>query len=116
MVCPDRWRESFAAGDELREKYNAIPEEVLAEGYVRRGQIEEGSDEGMAEWHARYEGAVGITDELVSKAVGPDVDEVSDEEGIWRLEEYLADAVYGKKGFRIHRHMQRIMEERRGVA
>ncbi len=110
MVCPSRWRESLEAGDELRAKYNAIPEEVLAEGYVRLGQIG-GEGQALEEWSARYEEAFGITDELVRRAVGPDVYELSEEEHAFRLHEYLADAMYGEKSWRIRRHIDRLAEE-----
>ena len=45
MVCPPQWRESFAAGDELQERYDAVPDGDLAEYYVRRARIEEGGNE-----------------------------------------------------------------------
>jgi hypothetical protein len=111
MVCSSRWRESFEAGDELREKYDAIPDAVLAEAYVRLGRVEEGDEEALAEWSARYEEAFGITDELVRKAIGLDVEEISDEERNRRLHEYLADTFYGERGWRIHQLMRRFVEE-----
>jgi hypothetical protein len=111
MVCPDKWRESFAAGDELRERYDARPEEVIAEGYVRLGRLdEEGNVESMAEWRDCYEEGYGITEELVRRAVGLDIDEITDEERNRRLHEYLSDAMYGERGWRISQHMRRLAE------
>jgi hypothetical protein len=110
MVCPPAWRESFEAADELHEKHNAIPEEVLAEAYVRLRQIGEGDEEGLGKWRACYEEGFGISEELVRRAVGPDVDEISEEECIWRLTDYLADTFYGERGWRIHRHMVQLLD------
>ncbi len=111
MVCPDRWRESLEAGDELREKHTAIPDEVLAEGYMRLGSIlEEGGEEELAKWRVRYEEAFGITQDLLRRAVGPDVDEITEEEHRRRISEYLADTFYGERGWRIHRRMRRLVE------
>lgn len=99
MVCPPEWRESFVAGDELYEKYVAVPDEVLAESW---------SFEDLDE---RF----GITDELVGRTVGPDFERITEEERSWRIEECLADAVFGEKGYRILKAtsdemLQRIIE------
>ncbi len=109
MKCPPAWRESFAAGDELREKYDAVPDEILAEYYARRERIEEGADEQELErWAVRYEEWLGIPRELVERAVGPDVEAITEEERQRRITEYLADLVFGEKGYRVVRHMERI--------
>lgn len=110
MECPPAWRESFARGGELRERHEAIPDEVLAEGYVRLGRIEEeGNDEEeLRGWAARHEEPFGITAELVEGAVGPDAGTIADEERQRRLLGYLADSYFGEKGYRIRRHMDRI--------
>ncbi len=111
MACPPGWREAFVAADELREKHAAIPDEALAEGYVALGQIEEGDEEELREWSVRYEERFGITEELVRRAVGPDVDEITEKERRFRLKEYLDDAFYGEKGYRIAWRMDRLTKE-----
>lgn len=108
MACPRAWRESFARGDELAERYGAIPDEVLAEGYARLGRIAEEDGEALEEWAARYEEPYGITGELVENAVGPDVGAITEEERRRRLDGYLADSIYGEKGYGMRRHMDRI--------
>ena len=114
MVCPGRWRESLEAGDELRKKYGAIPDEVLAEGYVCLSEIKKAADEeALWEWSAYFQGVFGVSDELLRIAVGPDIDEITEAESTWRLHEYLADAFYGERAWRIHRHMCRLVEEAR---
>lgn len=113
MVCTPAWRESFAAGDELRERYDAAPDEDLAEYYVRLDRIEEeGADEvALAEWSTRYDEPFGITAELVEEAVGPDARVIGDGERQRRINGYLADLVFGEKAYRIARHMERIEKE-----
>jgi hypothetical protein len=113
MVCPPEWRESFVCGNELRERYAAIPDEVLAEGFIRLREITDRGwdEEEYAEWHANYEGRFGITAELVKSAIGPGVEEITEENSQWALHEYAADVIIGEKGYRIQRHMKRLSEE-----
>lgn len=102
MVCPARWCESFAAGDELRERYEAVPDEELAGAYAHLLRIEKGDEAGFEEWDARFRyDLLGATDELGAAAVGPDFGEVSEEERDRRIAGALADATYGEKGYRV---------------
>jgi hypothetical protein len=106
MACPEEWRDSFDAGAELLRRYEAIPDEVLAKGYLELGHIEEGEEEeDFFRWKERYEDPYGITDHLVEAACGPDAVEVTEDERHRRLEECLAPAIHGEKGYRIARHM-----------
>jgi hypothetical protein len=113
MVCPPGWRESFVCGDELRKRYMAIPEEVLAEGFIRLRDITDRGwdEEEYVEWHTIYEGRFGITAELVKSAIGPSVEEITEENCQWALHEYAADVIFGEKGYRIQRHMKSLSEE-----
>ena len=113
MVCPPELRESFAAADELREKYMAVPDEVLARWSIWQHELEEGDGDDLEEKLAREADAHGVTEELVLAAIGPDADEVGDEECRRRLRETLADLHYGEKAFRIQQHITRLMDEER---
>lgn len=106
MACPEEWRDSFDAGAELLRRYEAIPDEVLAKGYLELRHIEESEkEEDFFRWKERYEDPYGITDHLVEAACGPDAVEVTEDERRRRLEECLAPAIHGEKGYRIARHM-----------
>ncbi len=106
MACPEEWRDSFDAGAELLRRYEDIPDEVLAKGYLELRHIEEGEEEeDFFRWKERYEDPYGITDHLVEAACGPDAVEVTEDERHRRLEECLSSAIHGEKGYRIARHM-----------
>lgn len=110
MACPLKWRTSFAAGDELRRRWDAVPDEDLAEYYVRRERIEEeGDEEELERWAADYEERLGIPRGLEEEFVGPDAGSITAEERQRRIDEYLADLVFGEKGYRVWRHMERML-------
>jgi hypothetical protein len=105
MVCPSAWRESLAAADELRRRYEAAPAEELAEAHAELRRCEEESDEEGIERGERYLweellGAGGLLEQIA----GPD--EVCEEEGSRRIVESLADAVFGEKGYEIAQHIR----------
>jgi hypothetical protein len=113
MTCPPAWRESFARADELRERYAAVPDETLARWTVMQHELEEGdSREEVAETIAAEGERFGITEELMLRAIGPDVEEITDEERMRRLRENLAEVYYGEKGYRIQQHINRLVNER----
>jgi hypothetical protein len=115
MVCPPEWREAFEAAEELRERYAAVPDEVLARWAIRQHDLEEGGPElEEVEQEIATEGGeeYGITDELMWKAVGPDAEEIPDEERQRRLMEILVDSFYGEQGWRVQQEIYRLMEER----
>lgn len=95
MVCPTAWRESFVAGDELRERYSRVPNEMLASAELR--------------WAPE---SFGITEKLLKRAVGPDVGEIDEEEVLWRLREYLAEEGFGQRGYEIEQHARQVENER----
>ena len=111
-MCPEGWRESFEAGEELARRYEAIPDEVIARGYLELEEIPEEDEEEVARWKERYERSYGLTEELMATAIGPDEarEEISEDEGLRRLEEHMADILWGEKGYRVLRHMQRLRE------
>lgn len=116
MACPPRWRTSFAAGDELRKRWLAISDEDLAEYYLRRERIEEeGDEEELERWAADYEEGLGIPRGLEEEFVGPDAGAITAEERQRRIDEYLADLVFGEKGYRVARHMERLAGSRFGA-
>ena len=110
MVCPPGWREAFACGDELRGRYAAIPDEVLAEGWVRLREIEDGGGdaEEYDEWRDDYEERFGVTIELVENAIRLDAEGITEENCRWALNEYAADVLYGEKGYRVQQHIWRL--------
>ncbi len=108
MACPPEWRESFVVGDELRERYMNIPDEELAKEVA---WLKSRSDEELGEIAAGkakishqsqfFREAAGITDELQRKALGPDHERITKEEQVRRITEYLRDAWFGEKGYRV---------------
>lgn len=116
MACPPEWREAFEAADELRERYLAVPPETLAGIFVAAHDLEKGASNGRVEEDMAAELARwGITADLERKAVGPDSDEVPEEEHVRRLREALSDLFYGEKGFCVQQHITRTLEERKGT-
>jgi hypothetical protein len=110
MVCPPEWRESFAAGEEFRERYVAIPDEALVEAFMRLQEVEE--EDRFACWNVQHSEPFGMTEDLLQRAVGPDFGEITKEERIRRLNVYLADDVCDEKEWRVCSQMNRL----RGVA
>ncbi len=117
MVCPPEWSEAFEAAEELRERYMDASDvdlaRLLVAGHRLRSQ-EEGDEEDLAsleEWCADERERLGITDELMREAVGPDSEEISQEEGDRRLHEILGDFFYGEKGYRVQQHITRLVNE-----
>lgn len=110
MVCPPEWREAFVAGAELRERYMAIPDEVLAEGWIRLREIKDGGGDGeeYVEWRNDYQERFGITIELVENALRLDAEGITEENSRWALNEYAADVLYGEKGYRVQQHIWRL--------
>lgn len=109
MECPPAWRESLAAADELRLRYEAAPVEELAEVHAELRRCEEESDEEGIERGERY-----LWEELLDagglleQIAGPDA--ASEEERARRIVEALADAVFGEKGYEIAQHIQNTEE------
>ena len=111
MVLADEWRESFEAGEKLRCLYEAIPDEVIAKSYAELDEIPEDDEEAYERWRERYEAAYSITAALLEAAAGPDREEITDAEVQRRLEEHVADVIYGEKGLRVSRLMEQMREQ-----
>lgn len=118
MVCPPEWRESFVAARELLEKYMAVPVEALARWATWQYEIEEGADDegNLEEKQAHEARAHGITEELMLAAIGPDAEEIEEDELMRRRREILADLHYGEKGYQVQQHITRLMNEERSNA
>jgi hypothetical protein len=109
QACPQEWRESFVAGDEVRDRYMAVPDEVVAkEVALLRSLADEeleaisaGESKGPASLAQFVEEAAGVTDELQNRALGPDRDRISQEEQKRRVMEYLSDFFFGEKAYRV---------------
>ena len=112
MARPPEWRESFEAAEELRERYGAVPDEVLARWALWQHETEEGVDPDVEERLTREADAHGITEELILKAVGPDAEEIGEEESPRRMREILGDVWYSEKCYRIKQHIDRHIEAR----
>ena len=115
MVCPPEWRESFAAGEELREKYVAMPDEALVEAFMRLQEIEEDDEDRLLAWNVQHGEPFGITEDLLERAVGPDFDEITEKERIRRLNVYLADDVCDEKEWRVCSQINILREEEGGL-
>jgi hypothetical protein len=115
MVCPPEWRESFAAGEEFRERYVAIPDGVLVEAFMRLQEVEESDEDGLFTWNVQHSESFGITEDLLQRAVGPDFGEITEEERIRRLNVYLADDVCDEKEWRVCSQINILREEEGGL-
>lgn len=114
MECPPEWREAFEAAEELLERYTTAPAEDLARIFVAANDIDEGEGDAAAqELVAGGRTHLGITDELLRASVGPDADEIPDEELGRRLMEVLADFYFGEKGHEVQLHITRLVNERK---
>lgn len=111
VECPPEWRESFEAAGELLELWLDVPDETLAEALVTLHEGREEEANASVRLRERLE-PLGITLELAEKAVGPDLAGIPEEERDRRLRDALADLYYGEKGYRVQRHIHRLMEER----
>ena len=110
MVCSPEWRESFSAGEELRQRYVAIPEEALVEAFMRLQEVE-GDEDRLACCNVQHGEPFGITEDLLQRAVGPDFGEITEEERIRRLNVYLADDVCDEKEWRVCSQINILREE-----
>jgi hypothetical protein len=115
MVCPPEWRESFAAGEEFRERYVAIPDEALVKAFMRLQEVEEDEEDRLIAWNVQHGESFGITEDLLQRAVGPDFDEITEEERIRRLNVYLADDVCDEKEWRVCSQINILREEEGGL-
>jgi hypothetical protein len=115
MVCPPEWRESFAAGEEFRERYTTMPDGVLVEAFMRLQEVEEGDEDGLFTWNVQHGEPFGITEDLLERAVGPDFDEITKEERLRRLNVYLADDVCDEKEWRVCSQINILREEEGGL-
>jgi hypothetical protein len=95
MVCPPEWREALVAADKLRERYARVPDETLAWWVATKSEADV----------AREAEVYGITEDLIRRAMGPDLAEVADEEMWRRHREMLSDLYYGEKGYRVQRRL-----------
>jgi len=95
MACSPEWRGAFVATDELRERYERVPDETLAWWVATKSEAE----------IAREAEVYGITEDLIRRAMGPDLKEITDEEKWRRHREMLSDLYYGEKGYGVQRHL-----------
>jgi hypothetical protein len=115
MVCPPGWRGSFAAGEELRKRYIAMPDEALVEAFMRLQEIEEDDEDRLLACNVQHGEPFGITKDLLQRAVGPDFDEITEKERIRRLNVYLADDVCDEKEWRVCSQINILREEEGGL-
>jgi len=95
MACSPEWREAFVAADELRDRYARVPDESLAWWITTKSEAE----------IAREIEAYGITEALIRRAMGPDIEEITDEEMWRRHREMLSDLYYGEQGYKVQRRL-----------
>lgn len=112
MVCPPEWRESFEAADELRKRSAAVPVEVRARLAVMQYELEQGGSDEIARQVLAEVERLGFTDDLLLKVVGPDAEEIAEEERMRRLREVFAEDLYGERGYLIAKRADQLMKER----
>jgi hypothetical protein len=98
LSIPPEWEAAVDAGDELREQYLSLPPEHIASWWLEAAALQErGAPKVVLEGHAaRYEEAYGISEELLTTALGPNGAVLTDEERAWMLRAPMEDgAVVG---------------------
>ena len=119
MACPPAWREAFEAAGVLRDRYLSVDPEVLARALVTDRNLEEGvNDEAMEERLSEERAAamerLGLTDGLHREALGPDIEEITEQERERRLSEILADFYYSEHGYEVQLCVWRLVGEEEG--
>ena len=105
------WRESLAAAEELRELWAGVPAEVLARWAVMQHGVKgEALEEVVQKIATEGASEYGITDEIMRRAIGPDAEQITDEERRRRLREILAEAYHGEQGWRVQQEIDRLLE------
>jgi hypothetical protein len=114
LVIPAEWAAALEASETLAERFLSMPAEVVAEWWVASRTLRERGEPNEAiEEHAQsYEGRYGITEELLTTALGPDADLLTDEEGHWMVAETIADAMTGEWGWQVHNQI--VKQSRQG--
>ena len=80
MTCPSKWAAGLTAADELRGRRAGVRRKPLRAGWLCSMRWRR---EGLASWASGWlaeADSYGITDGLVLKAVGPDSEEIPEEE------------------------------------
>jgi len=108
LVCPERWRSSFVAAEELARLHAKIPTPTLARWIVA-------AHDGASPEKERREQSeeYGLTQELLAEAVGPDLHEIDREEVDRRIEQAIPDYYYGERGVDAVALAAQIIEKRR---
>jgi hypothetical protein len=104
---PDVWRAAFAASDTLAQRFVSMPPAVTAKWWIESRILREreASEAEINEHAATYERPYGITEELLTPALGPDADLLTDEERHWMVGESIADAMLGEWGWAIEKQI-----------
>lgn len=102
MGCPPEWRESFVAADEVRAKFAAMPDEVIA--------YEGGFGKDVRETY-------GISEELEERVMGPSyvLGELPKETKVWIIQETLEEIFYGERAYRIDQLLRQDPERARAA-
>jgi hypothetical protein len=107
FVIPPEWRESFEAADELRARLAEVPDDVCAQWIVA---LYEGND--LAEEVEREQKQYGIMPGMQQQAIGPDLEEISQEEYDRRSLEIFGELHAGERAYDIYQHVYKLMKER----
>jgi hypothetical protein len=101
---PEEWRAALEASETLRDRFLSMPPQEVARWWVESRTLREKEEpiEAINEHAASYEGRYGITEELLTTALGPDADLLTDDEGHWMVAETIADALCGEWGWQVH--------------
>jgi hypothetical protein len=110
MELPDEWREAFEAGAELRRRFAAMPPKWVAAWIVERNRRKEAgaTEEELKELDDTYRQPYGITAELEELSIGPDRDELDEDEKQRRIGEYVHDVLSSPWGFEMAEHARKL--------
>jgi hypothetical protein len=113
LTIPTEWDAALGASETLRDGFLSMPPEHFATWRVESAAMKErGEPKAAVEEHARrYEEPYGISQELLTTALGPNRAVLTDEECHWMLIAPLDDAMAGEWGWQIVEAIRRIEAE-----
>jgi hypothetical protein len=104
---PEEWSAAFEAAETLAQRFLSMPPAVVAKWWLEARTLRErgASDAEIAAHAASYERPYGITEELLTTALGPDREILDDQERHWIVGESIADAMLGEWGWAIEKQI-----------
>jgi hypothetical protein len=110
LTIPTKWDAALGASETLRDGFLSMPPEHFAKWWVESAAMQErGEPKAVVEEHARrYEEPYGISEELLTTALGPKREVLTDEERNWMVCTPLEGVISGEWGWQMEQAVCRI--------